>query len=276
MTNNAEHHQNRSEFIRGLVQRSVAQPTISDRYAKSIPKTIFQFWHNLQELPDDIGECVASWTRWTTSGFKHHLFDEDSAKEFISSSLGARHALAFERCYHPAMQADYFRMCYLFVEGGFYVDADDVCVGTQIDELFDDGRLKVQPLCYDIASATMVNPSTFLQIGAYDPNWIFYFNNNPLIADSGHPIIERALQQATKLLEHANDAGLPEIQSTTGPGNLSKSIFDLGTASGEVERDLLVLRDWDSLAVSKWPLSHRNDARNWRFSNQQRFRRNDN
>ena len=38
-----------------------------------------------------------------------------------------------------------------------------------------------------------------------------------------------------------------------------------------VESDLVVLRDWDSLAVSRWPLSHRADARNWRLSNQQRF-----
>ncbi|WP_456652088.1 MULTISPECIES: glycosyltransferase [unclassified Bradyrhizobium] len=55
------------------------------------------------------------------------------------------------------MQADYFRLCYLLVEGGFYVDADDVCIGSQIDWLFGDGRLKIHPLCYDIAAARMVN-----------------------------------------------------------------------------------------------------------------------
>jgi len=203
------------------------------------------------------------------------LFDERSATAFIGESLDARHQRAFERCYHPAMQADYFRLCYLLVEGGFYVDADDVCVGPKIGSLFDDGRLKVQPLCYDIASGTMVNPSVFLQIDAYNPGWIFYFNNNPLIANHGHPIIERALQQATNLLELADEGVLPEIQSTTGPGNLSKSIFDLGTASVCVESDLVVLRDWDSFAVSRWPLNYRGDARNWRFSNPLRFRRND-
>ena len=103
-------------------------------------------------------------------------------------------------------------------------------------------------------------------------SWIFYFNNNPLIASRGHSIIERALSQATSLLELAGEDALPEIQTTTGPGNLSKSIFDLGTTSeGGVESDLVVLRDWDSLAVSRWPLSHRGDARNWRLSNQKRF-----
>jgi len=126
-----------------------------------------------------------------------------------------------------------------------------------------------------MASGTMVKPSAFIHVDAYNPNWIFYFNNNPLIASRGHPIIERALRRATDLLELAGGDVLPEIQTTTGPGNLSKSIFDLGTTLGSVESDLVVLRDWDSLAVSKWPLSHRGDARNWRLSNQLRFRPND-
>lgn len=267
-----DHHRQRSEFVRKLVQVRSAQHTVNNRYRHRIPKTIVQFWDDLRWLPHDISECIASWTRWETSGFTHRLFDKHAAKAFIGESLGMRHECAFERCYHPAMQADYFRLCYLLLEGGFYVDADDVCVGTDIGCLFEDGRLKLQPLCYDIASGAMVKPSVFLCADAYNSSWIYYFNNNPLVASRGHPIIERALSQATSLLELAGQEALPEIQETTGPGNLSKSIFDLGTSSrGDVESDLVVLRDWDALAVSRWPLSHREDARNWRLSNQKRF-----
>ena len=187
--------------------------------------------------------------------------------------MGTRHECAFERCYHPAMQADYFRLCYLLVEGGFYID---VCVGADIGWLFEDGRLKLQPLCYDFSSGEMVKPSVILCPDAYDPNWIFYFGNNPLVASRGHSIIERALSQATSILELAGENALPEIQATTGPGNLSESIFDLGTTSeGGVESDLVVLRDWNSLAFSRWPLSYRDDARNWRLSNQKRFNHKD-
>lgn len=275
ITDSPEHHRQRSEFIRGLVQGSTCMTRINGRYKQGPPRMIVQYWHDLQKLPVDIEECIASWTRWATSGFAHRLFDERGAKVFIAGSLDARHERAFERCYHPAMQADYFRLCYLFIEGGLYVDADDVCVGPQIGWLFDDGRLKVQPLCYDIASATMVSPSAFLRVDAYSPGWIFYFNNNPLIANQRHPIIERALRRATYLLELAGEDVLPEIQETTGPGNLSRSIFELGTTLGDVESDLVVLRDWDSFAVSRWPLSFRDDARNWRHSNQQRFARNE-
>ena len=124
MTDSPEHHRQRSEFIRGLVQQSVSKVSINDRYKQGPPRTIVQFWHDLGELPEDVEECIASWTRWTTSGFTHCLFDERSAKAFIGGSLDAHHECAFDRCYHPAMQADYFRLCYLLVEGGFYVDAE--------------------------------------------------------------------------------------------------------------------------------------------------------
>ena len=207
--NSHECHRRRSEFIRKLVQRHTGQRSANDRYRHMTPRTIVQFWHDIEQMPNDVEECVVSWTRWETSSFTHRLYDEQAAKAFIGDSLGARHECAFERCYHPAMQADYFRLCYLQVEGGFYVDADDVCVGGDIGWLFEDGRLKLQPLCYDIASGAMVKPSVFLRTDSYDPNWIFYFNNNPLIASPGHPIIERALSLATILIELAREEALP-------------------------------------------------------------------
>ena len=89
----------------------------------------------------------------------------------------------------------------------------------------------------------------------------------------GHPIIEGALAAATEALERPESAGLPEIQSTTGPGNLTKSVFDHATEQGGVEDTLLVLSRWEDIAISKWPLSYRHDARNWRLSNQRHHRR---
>jgi hypothetical protein len=57
------------------------------------------------QLPPDVEECVRSWIVLEASGFEHRLFDESAAGTFISRSLSARHKRAFERCYHPAMQA---------------------------------------------------------------------------------------------------------------------------------------------------------------------------
>jgi len=264
-----EHHRQRSEFIRSFVQKSRAVQA-TDKEAHGVPKTIVQFWHDPVQLPEDVRECISSWSRWKASGFAHRMFDTTGAAQFINRSLGPDHARAFTLCYHPAMQADYFRLCYLFVEGGLYVDADDVCIASDISGLFGGCRLKVQPLCYDIESGTMVSPKAFLQPGANQDGWIFYFNNNPLVACQGDPVLRRALERATVLLHSAVDGELPEIQSTAGPGNLSRTVFELGTASA-IDDLVLVVHDWDSIAVPQWPLSYRRDARNWRLSNGKRF-----
>jgi len=267
-----ENHRARSSFVRGLVQRSSGPDVASSVFARKIPKRIVQFWHNLDRLPGDVGECIETWREIEEQGVERLLFDKHKARDFIRRRLGARYKRAYDKCYHPAMQSDYFRLCYILVEGGCYIDADDVYNGSQIQHLFSDGRLKIQPLCYDMATNMMVPPSLFAKPGANAASWIFYFNNNPLIAGSGHPLIERTLAQATLSLEKDVTNGLPEIQSTTGPGNLTKSIFDAATESGEIEQALLVLCDWENIARSRWELSYRNDPRNWRLSNCRGYR----
>lgn len=262
-----ESHYARSRFIRELVQSSSCSAVASSVYTRKPPMKIVQFWDNLEKLPNDVKECMKTWSRIGEQGIEKLLFDKKQARDFINQKLGLRYVQAYDKCYHPAMQSDYFRLCYIFVEGGCYVDADDVYDGYKIQYLFGDGRLKIQPLCYDKAMNMMVPPPLFTKSGADAPGWIFYFNNNPLIACNKHPIVERALIQATLFLERGVVNGLPEIQSTTGPGNLTKSIFDVVTESPGMKYTLLVLHNWENIARSKWELSYRNDARNWRHSN---------
>ena len=262
-----ESHRRRSNFVRGLVQRSIDSAVTFSELGSKPPQRIVQFWDDLNRLPGDVGECIKTWKKTETQGFDRLLFDKHQAREFIRQRLGQRYKNAYDKCYHPVMQSDYFRLCYIFVEGGCYIDADDVYNGAPIQHFCGDGRLKLQPLCYDIATNMMVPPSLFTRPGANASGWIFYFNSNPLIASSRHPLIDRALVQATLSLEKDMTSGLPEIQSTAGPGNLTKSIFDAATEGEAVEQSILVLRDWEQIATSKWPLSYRNDARNWRLSN---------
>ena len=262
-----EDHRARSNFVRDLVQRSRQSDAVSSDLETKPPRRIIQFWNDLGRLPSDVRECVESWSKLETQGFERFLFDDRQARAFIAQRLGPRCENAYDRCYHPAMQADYFRLCYVFVEGGIYIDADDIYNASDVEFLLSDGRLKVQPLCYDASTHEMVPHSVFMRPGANSSSWIFYFNNNPLIAGRGHPIVQRALTNATVSLERHVTGELPEIQSTTGPGNLTKSIFDASAEHGQVERWLLVLRDWEDVATSKWPLSYRHDNRNWRLSN---------
>lgn len=266
-----EDHWARSNFVRGLVQRCGDHVIASSVNTKKPPMRIIQFWDDLDRLPQDVSACIETWRKTEEQGFERVLFDKRLAGDFILRRLGDRHKRAYDKCYHPAMQSDYFRLCYILMEGGCYIDTDDVYEGSQIKQLFCDGRLKIQPLCYDIATDMMVQPSIFTKPGVNASSWIFYFNNNPLIAGSGHPLISRALAQATLSLENNVKNELPEIQSTTGPGNLTKSIYDAVNEYSEVENTILVLCDWENIAKSRWELSYRYDMRNWRLSNCQGY-----
>ncbi len=261
----------RSDFVRDLVRRRERSPRNSAMWPAPTPKRMVQFWDDLQRLPEDVKVCMNSWKQLERQGFELEVFDRSSASKFIRTRLGTRYENAFNRCYHPSMMSDYFRYSYVFVEGGFYIDADDVYHGTPIGNLFVDGRLKLQPFCYDISTAQMVAPSIFTEPGSDRPGWIFYFNTTPLIASPHHPIVERALLNATVSLEADSVNGLPEVQATTGPGNLTRSVFEV-ISEGCSSEALMVAHDWELTSTSQWPLSYRNDSRNWRLSNQQVYR----
>ena len=185
-----------TEFIRRLVQRSVGRLPINASWSQRTTTMVQILGANLQaSVQGDIKVHPPRGLAGHPSGLAHRLFEERSAKAFIGASLDARHEHAFERCLPIRPSGRLFRLCYLLVKG-VYVDADDVCVGTNcvIDWLFDDGRLKIQPLCYDVASGTMVHHPCFFVVMRTRPLEVFYFNNNPLIADRGHRIIEHALR----------------------------------------------------------------------------------
>lgn len=263
---------NRSNFVKNLVHRRGDSSPVPSTCCAAPARRIVQFWDDLGRLPEDVKECMETWKKLEESGFEIQVFDEKAARDLIRHRLGERYLRAFDKCYHPSMKSDYFRYSYIFVEGGFYVDADDVYHGTSIDHLFTDGRLKLQPFCYDIATAQMVSPAIFTKPGADQVSWIFYFNTTPLIAGRNHPIVERALLNATHSLERDSQGELPEVQATTGPGNLTRSISELLADEGCPEEVFVVVHDWEKTSTSQWPLSYRNDQRNWRLSNRQEYR----
>lgn len=266
-----EKERDRSNFVRKFVQGYKEPDQMHKDYDTGIPKRIVHYWNDLDNLPQDVNECIESWRSLKESGFDFEIFDENSAREFIKTNLGSRFENAFNLCYHPSMQSDYFRYSYIFVKGGFYIDADDIYHGMSIDDFFKDGRLKLQPFCYDIETAQMISASNFVFQGADKWSWIFYFNTTPLIAASNHPIVERVLLNATQALENCTKEELPEVQATTGPGILTESILEVISEQKNPEETMLVLHNWEKISTSKWSLSYRNDKRNWRLSNQKSY-----
>src|SRR6266567_2934887 len=194
----AENDRLRSDCIRRLIHEN--RPARSVSSSPRIPRVIVQFWHDAGEIPGDVVDCLATWEPLRTRGFGRHLFDDSEARRFIYDHLGDSYVNAYDRCGHPAMRSDYFRLCYILEFGGMYIDADDCYQGADILAVLGDNTLKIQPLCYDQSSGQMVHPSAFLGSTADSPNWTFYVNNNPLVAPAHHPVLRMALARATRLL----------------------------------------------------------------------------
>jgi len=86
----------------------------------SKPK-LFQFW-NTEKAPDEVEILMQTWA--ADPAFQYHRFTTKKADAFIEANFDDRTLAAYRKCAIPAMQADFFRYCALYIHGGVYVDAD--------------------------------------------------------------------------------------------------------------------------------------------------------
>jgi len=256
----------RSQYILQLILEK--NSVLSGKNKLLIPHVLVQFWDSTT-VPSDVSECMKSWKPLKDKGFDYILFDDEQAKWFILKNFNKRHLNAYNKCRHPAMRADYFRLCYLVNKGGFYVDADEVYKGDDLKEWFNDNKLKLHPLCYDSSTNSMVNEIDFMKTPCDSPNLTFYVNNNPIIAPPHHPVLNIALERSTQILLTQTKGVKQDVQSMTGPGNLTASLVyhSIETKSDTLAQEFAFLSNWNDFSKSQWPLEYRKDNRNWRLWN---------
>lgn len=174
-----------------------------DGLTTRIPLRCHQFW-NTPHLPEDVARAMAEWR--DVFGADHTRYDTPSAREYIQTHFGADHAALFDACYHPAMEADFFRLCVLYQEGGIYIDADDVHMGG----------------LPDLLRRNADRDGIFLSTGTGEP----YFSNNFIAVIPRHPAIAHALARAVAKIREAHAAGIPaNIWNATGPGVLTEGVM---------------------------------------------------
>ncbi|MGC0369019.1 glycosyltransferase family 32 protein [Microbacterium sp. SLBN-111] len=259
----------RSDYIRAItidqISRNAARGVVGPVAGSStIPRTLVRYWHDPSDIPQDVAHCLATWLPLHDEGVEFRLFGDSAARAYISEHFDERAVAAFDRCHHPAMRSDFFRMCFILADGGLYVDADDVLLGDGWRQIFDDRRLLLQPLAYDLNVHSMVAMEELLNVDLPTSDKIFYLNNNPIAAPPNHRAIKRALDRATDTL--LRNKSYLEIQSTTGPGNLTASLAAHARVlaiAGE-PADFNILLEWYTTSEPFWDLEYRNDARNWR------------
>ena len=87
---------------------------------------IAQFWND-PEPPPDVRAVMDTWAAQNPT-FRYERFNDLTGRQFLERYFDERAIRAYDNCAHPAMRGDYFRLAYLSVVGGVFIDADERCV----------------------------------------------------------------------------------------------------------------------------------------------------
>jgi len=197
---------------------------------------LFQFW-NTERAPEEVETLMRTWHEDTA--FHYQRFNAETAGAFIEEHFGRRTLDAYRKCGVPAMQADIFRYCALYVHGGVYVDAGTEQVGPLASylEYFASGVL-MQRVQRNIL-----------------PNGFMFFRY------PGAPLLERILSAAIGNIEKrvSNNVWMvtgPAIQSTLYFSGQHKDLF--------ADVDVVPMSEVLTYARFHQRLSHKTAETDWR------------
>mgnify|MGYP000005337360 FL=1 len=93
----------------------------------TIPKTIIQTWSEPSSVSAEMHKAINSWKELNPE-YDHILMYDEDCREFLYNNFTEDVLLAFDLMPKGAGKADLFRYCYLYTQGGVYVDVDNVCL----------------------------------------------------------------------------------------------------------------------------------------------------
>lgn len=123
------------QIIQQIIFRSLNQNYfLKKKYDPVIPLNIYQTWHT-KILPPKMKQRVEL-LKAQNPRFNHYLYDDKDCYEFIKNNFEEKVAKAYERLIPGAYKADLWRLCILYINGGFYLDIKLCCInGFKLIEL---------------------------------------------------------------------------------------------------------------------------------------------
>ena len=175
------------------------------------PRHIVQFWDSA-EPPVAVAELIDGWA--ADARFEHRLFSRDSARAWIAALGDRSYQRAFRAAKNAAEEADFFRLLYLYEEGGVYSDADNRLSGDLLQVCDRSHLVLFSETCGGV-------------------------RNDLILASPRHPIIGRALELCTQALISFEK----EITwAKTGPGLLTRATASVVVETPDFdESDLMIL-----------------------------------
>ena len=108
-----------------------------------IPKQIIQTWEH-KNIDSDFQKIIDSW-KYNNSNYDYVLYDRNEREKFIIKHFDSNVIKAYKSIISGAYKADLFRYCYLYINGGVYIDIDTLCLNS-IDKIIPDGAEMVVPI----------------------------------------------------------------------------------------------------------------------------------
>lgn len=192
------------------------QPGGLPRAALLIPRSIFQYW-DTPDIPAAVSQVMESWQR--CPGYNYIRMDHKEALIFLRDRLGPQYARAFSLANHAAEECDFLRLCWLWAEGGIYVDSDDMRIG-------------------DLGGLLARGGGAIMFMEPYGS-----IDNNLLCARPGHPLLRIAMDMACQsLLARENDS----TWAKTGPGLITRAtaVYLEQVPQKKALQDLSILPGW--------------------------------
>ena len=111
-----------------------------------IPANLFTFYHDISKIPKVMNEKYKKMVRENPE-FNCKLFDIKSGREFISQNFGPYVLIAYDKLKPYSYKSDLFRYCYIYINGGIYVDIKYISLNNfKFIDLLDKEYLVSEPI----------------------------------------------------------------------------------------------------------------------------------
>lgn len=171
---------------------------------KYIPKKIFQTWETNQ-VPSGMYDAAHTWIE-KNPDWEYYFFDKDDRRNFIKENFSKKVLDAYGNLIPGAYQADLFRFCLLYINGGLYVDNKAIFLSNSLNDI-------------------LPKDTTFIAYKDRSYNGMEfdgYIYTTPLISKPKHPVFKKAIDMIVENCDngfYGNDALCP-----TGPALLGKAL----------------------------------------------------
>lgn len=90
-----------------------------------IPKVLYQTWKN-KDLSKEMKNVIKTWKK-NNPDFKFEFYDDKMCYDFIKKHFNKRILNTYKKIKYGPLKADLWRVCILYINGGFFADLDTIC-----------------------------------------------------------------------------------------------------------------------------------------------------